>query len=264
MVCEKYVASGNDFLIFHSFCEDNRHELARRLCDRHNGIGADGLIVILPDKSLPEHQKCDFMWEFYNRDGSVASMCGNGSRAAAMYAFRHGLCGDNLCFRSHAGMIKAKILESTALDSTKVLVEFTPPKILHSSLIECNKQAWLLDTGVPHLVIFVQTPIECKHIDKQHLKHLRDKYDANINVAYIHDNAIFVRTFERGVEDETLACGTGMAASFVVAYQQNLVREKTIVIPASGEELEFFRTHDGVLSFAGLVRRVGMCYIENL
>ena len=77
----KYSANGNDFVLFHSFIKKDRSKLAKEICDRQNGIGADGLIVLVP------HEIHDFEWEFYNSDGSTAEMCGNGSRACAHYAF---------------------------------------------------------------------------------------------------------------------------------------------------------------------------------
>ena len=85
MTVAKYSANGNDFVVFHTFVDVDRSDLAKRLCHRQEGVGADGLIVLLP------HDTYDFVWQFYNADGSEAAMCGNGSRAAAHYAFSHGL-----------------------------------------------------------------------------------------------------------------------------------------------------------------------------
>ena len=85
MKISKYCASGNDFVIITAFSNKNRSLLAKKLCDRFNGVGADGLIIILPDTNN------DFKWEFYNSDGSVAKMCGNGARAAFMYAYENNL-----------------------------------------------------------------------------------------------------------------------------------------------------------------------------
>ena len=99
----KYCASGNDFVIFHSLNGADRSGLARTLCDRQHGIGADGLIVLLP------HETYDFEWEFYNADGSTASMCGNGSRACAHYAYRFGLAQSSMEFLTGAGVIKASV-----------------------------------------------------------------------------------------------------------------------------------------------------------
>lgn len=255
MVCEKYVASGNDFLIFHTFCAQERSALAQQLCDRHNGIGADGLIALLPKGA---HDDCDFVWEFYNRDGSVATMCGNGSRAAALYAFNHGLCGRKLAFQTGAGRIAAKVLENG-----HVGVQFPFVRILQSDLHECAMPAFLLDTGVPHLVLCAHDDMESARPTTDDLRALRVRYNANVDVMHVAQNVVHVRTFERGVEAETLACGTGMAACFVVAHQNGrLAGSEGVVIPASGEELRFFYNGD-CLWFSGKVRYVATCQIPN-
>ena len=103
MFISKYSASGNDFVILHSFKKEDRSELAKKLCDRKNGIGADGLIVLVPHKNL------DFEWEFYNADGSYAAMCGNGSRATAHYAYNYGLANKEMKFLTGAGIISCKV-----------------------------------------------------------------------------------------------------------------------------------------------------------
>ena len=88
----KYSANGNDFVLFHSFIKKDRSILAKEICDRQSGVGADGLIVLVP------HDTHDFEWEFYNSDGSTAEMCGNGSRACAHYAFTYGLANEQMSF----------------------------------------------------------------------------------------------------------------------------------------------------------------------
>lgn len=255
MVCEKYVASGNDFLIFHTFCAHDRSALAQRLCDRHNGIGADGLIALLPKG---EHGDCDFVWEFYNSDGSVATMCGNGSRACVLYAFKHGLCGRELAFQTGAGRICAQVFENE-----HVAVQFPFVRILQNGLHECAMPAFLLDTGVPHLVLCAHDDVESARPTSEELRALRVRYNANVDVVYVAQNTVHVRTFERGVEAETLACGTGMAACFVVAHHNGqLVGNEGIVIPASGEKLHFYFAHD-FLWFSGKVRYVATCQIPS-
>ena len=103
MMIAKYSASGNDFVLFHSFIARDRSELARTLCDRQNGVGADGLIVLVP------HPEYDFEWQFYNSDGSTAEMCGNGSRACAHYAYSNGLAAAKMTFLTLAGVIGAEV-----------------------------------------------------------------------------------------------------------------------------------------------------------
>jgi len=240
MQIAKYNANGNDFVIFHTFIEVDRSELAKKLCNRQKGIGADGLIVLLP------HNEYDFKWQFYNNDGSVASMCGNGTRACAHYAYSNQLAGANMRFLTGAGVI------SSIVENDSVETEMTEPKKLRDSFEE-NGLTWhFCDTGVPHLVTFVED-INC--FDKTIARQMRFKYNANVNYATLENSTLHVRTYERGVEDETLACGTGMAACFYSAYCEKLIGENAKVYPTSKEEL-YLRMHEDKLFFKGLVQKV--------
>ncbi len=240
MQLAKYSASGNDFVIFHSFTERDRGDLARRLCDRHEGIGADGLIVLLP------HGEYDFMWQFYNADGSEAEMCGNGSRAAAHYAYHNGLAPAAMRFLTKAGLIGATV-EGDIVES-----QLTPYEIVRDDIVEDGERWWLIDTGVPHLVS-IRESIEDFDIEAARI--LRQKYNANVNIAKLEGDTISVRTYERGVEDETLACGTGMAACFVRLYTEGKVGDSAQLRPKSGEELSI-RIENDRLYFKGKVKKV--------
>jgi diaminopimelate epimerase len=242
MQITKYNASGNDFIIFHTFLQESRNELAKKLCHRQKGIGADGLIVIRP------HSSYDFEWEFYNSDGSDAQMCGNGSRVAAHYAVKNGLAKSQMKFLTVAGVIEAKVEED------KAEVKLTEPKII-DNLIVAEGMKWnLYDTGVPHLVTFVD---DLDIYNKDLAKTMRDNYNANVNFARIdpQTKTIQVRTYERGVEDETLACGTGMAACFYGANLVGDVPDETKVYPTSNEELSL-AIRDGFIYFKGKVEKV--------
>jgi diaminopimelate epimerase len=244
----KYSASGNDFVLFHTFVKKDYSKLAENLCDRHEGIGADGLIVLVP------HGEHDFEWLFYNADGSEAAMCGNGSRAAAHYAFSFGLAGEKMRFLTGAGVIEASV-EGDIVES-----QLTPYEVKMRSFKEEGFDWWLIDTGVPHLVTFVE---DLKQFDKDIARKMRYKYDANVNFGIIlRPNEIGVRTYERGVEDETLACGTGMAAVFVRAFEEKRVKDAAKLYPKSGEEL-FIRMEDGKLFFKGRVRRIFSTFKEE-
>lgn len=240
MQIAKYNASGNDFVIFHTFKKEDRSALAKTLCDRQKGIGADGLIVLLP------HADCDFAWQFYNSDGSMASMCGNGTRACAHYAFINGLAPSSMCFLTGAGVI-----HSTVVD-TIVETELTSPITLSEPFEEDGHTWFFYDTGVPHLVCFVEN---VSAFDKTIARQMRYAYNANVNYVALREGALHVRTYERGVEDETLACGTGMAASFYAAYRQKMVEKSVTVYPTSGEEL-FLRIENERLFFKGKVEQV--------
>ncbi len=216
MIVSKYSASGNDFVIFHTFKKEDRSKLAKKLCDRFNGVGADGLIVILP------HTKYDFEWQFYNSDGSIAEMCGNGSRAAAHYAYTNNLAPKKMKFLTLAGVIEAEV------DGDIVETQLTP----HKKLNDFNEWS-LFDTGVPHLVKLDKL----ENFDVNECRELRYKHNANVNVAEVKNGKLYVRTYERGVEDETLACGTGMCASFLKAKEAGLIGDSVKVYPKSNEEL---------------------------
>jgi len=240
MFLSKYSASGNDFVLFHTFVKSDWSTLAQKLCDRHEGIGADGLIVLLP------HEKYDFEWHFYNADGSEALMCGNGSRAAAHYAFSHSLAGLKMQFLTGAGVIGAQV------EGAMVQSDLTPPVIHDKAISEFNKDWWLIDTGVPHLVTFLD---EINEFDLKEAREIREKYNANVNIATIKDAKIYVRTYERGVEDETQACGTGMAAAFYMALQKDLCKNSMEVIPTSGETL-YLGMSMQTITFKGEVRNI--------
>ena len=239
MMIAKYSANGNDFVLFHTFVKKERSGLARMLCDRQNGIGADGLIVLVP------HGEYDFEWQFYNADGSDAEMCGNGSRACAHYAYSRGLAPANMSFLTIAGEIKAHV------DGTMVQSDLTPPVVRQRDIAEGGKRWWLIDTGVPHLITF---DADIRHFDIEEARELRHRYNANVNIARVDtDGSLYVRTYERGVEDETLACGTGMASAFYRANLEGLTGNKAEVYPRSGETL-YLGLADGTITFKGEVR----------
>ncbi|MFA5233522.1 MAG: diaminopimelate epimerase [Sulfurimonas sp.] len=249
MRVSKYSANGNDFVIFHTFVKKDRSSLAKKLCHRQDGVGADGLIVLVPHVKYDfqgSQSKIDFEWQFYNSDGSEAEMCGNGSRACAHYAFTNELAPSKMSFLTLAGVINAEV------DGNMVQSELTPPKILDKEIEHNGKKWWKIDTGVPHLV-YLTNNIEEFDIDEA--RELRYKHNANVNIAYVDGKNLKVRTYERGVENETLACGTGMAASFYRALQENLVGKNIKVYPRSGETL-YLGMNDRTITFKGEVKRV--------
>lgn len=235
----KYCANGNDFIILSADERAKRSELAKVLCDRYEGIGADGLVVLLP------HEDYDFEWEFYNKDGSSASMCGNASRAVAHFAHHIKGMDSKLRFLTAAGVIEAKV-DGDFVEVNLGKVRYT------KEAFEFENKIWQeCDSGVPHLVHFCK---DLNEFDKRTCELLRKKYNANVNYAKIVSrDLIKVRTFERGVEDETLACGTGMAACFYLAHSKDLVQDGVSIIPRSQEEV-FFRMQADCIHFKGRVR----------
>ncbi len=240
MQVSKYNASGNDFVVFHTFVEKDYSDLAKKLCHRQDGVGADGLIVLVPNKDS------DFKWLFYNSDGSRAAMCGNGSRACAHYAFANGLANSKMKFLTDAGYISS-IVEDDVVES-----ELTEVKELAKKFEEEGRVWYFYDTGVPHLVTEVKSLDE---YSKDLASKMRYKYNANVNfVLHAHD-ALYVRTYERGVENETGACGTGMAACFYALHVEGKVGSSSKVFPTSKEELNL-RFFEGKLFFKGRVKKV--------
>lgn len=241
MTYTKYSASGNDFIISHTFLEKDYTQKAIELCNRTQGIGADGFVVLVPDYT----KKADFKWLFYNSDGSEASMCGNASRAVAHYAYENNLAKESLSFITKAGIIKAKVEDNI------VQSQLTSPKLLKDEFSQDGFSWYFIDTGVPHLVTLVD---DLDKFDLDLCKKLRYEYNTNVNFAKIEDEKIYVRTYERGVEAETLACGTGMAACFIRANNLNLVPNVAFVYPKSKEELTLSKKNDEIF-FKGKVQK---------
>jgi diaminopimelate epimerase len=213
----KMNGAGNDFVLI-----DNRErklKLSReqviRLCHRQRGIGADGLFLLVPSAS----GKADWAWEFYNSDGSTAEMCGNGARCFARFITRTTGPRERTTFETGAGVITA------TFQGDRVTVNLTQPKDLRLDqwvpLGSSKVLAHLLNTGVPHAVIFV--PDADKAMVQQLGAEIRyhpqfAPKGTNVNfVQVLGPTSIRVRTYERGVEGETLACGTGVTASALVS-----------------------------------------------
>lgn len=238
MTVTKYSANGNDFVMIIKKKKKDRSKLAKRLCHRQNGVGADGLVVLIP------HPEYDFEWEFYNADGSTATMCGNASRAVAHFAMQKGISqGDEAEFLTGAGVIRAHV------NGLYVVSDMTKPIILSQEIKEDEENWWFIDTGVPHLVAIRDNIDE---FDIEQARRLRNKYNCNVDICKVEENTLYVRTYERGVEDETLACGTGMVACFVRAYGEHLVDEEVKVFPQSGDEL-YISLKEDIYKFGGKV-----------
>ncbi len=206
----KMVGAGNDFVLVDANL-NGYARLARTLCQRRTGVGADGLLV------LERSKKYDFKMRIFNADGSEAEMCGNGLRCAALLASKG---KKNLKIETIAGLYEAKIT-----DKNRVKIKMEEPKGLKLNIpIIISKRkirVGYADTGVPHVVIFVQG-IEKIDIDSigrgiRHHKMFKPR-GANVDFVEIIDGKnIKMRTYERGVEGETLACGTGAVASAIIA-----------------------------------------------
>jgi diaminopimelate epimerase len=171
-------------------------------------------------------------------------MCGNGTRAVALYAYTNQLVGSFTKFLTGAGEINCTI------DGDIVETQMTKPFEVKEPFNEEGFLCWIVNTGVPHIVIITE---DLNDFDLEVCARLRAKYNANVNFAKVEDGKLYVRTFERGVEGETLACGTGMVASFLRASNLGLIGDAVKVYPKSQEQLTI-RKQDGVLYFKGQVK----------
>lgn len=237
----KMTGSGNDFILVDNrkglVDTDNCRELVRRSCRRKLSAGADGFIFIENDPEV------DFRWRFFNADGSEAEMCGNGSRCATRFAHLWGVTAKaQMSFRTLAGIIRAEVM------GERVKVRMTAPHGLENDLcVETGDRSLCLhfiNTGVPHVVMLEESSASLENADVLHLGrtlryHSRfQPAGTNVNFAFVSDqHHMAIRTYERGVEDETLACGTGSIASALVAASKRLVASPVEVLTRSGETL---------------------------
>ncbi|MBW1981639.1 MAG: diaminopimelate epimerase [Deltaproteobacteria bacterium] len=236
----KMSGSGNDFVLIDNrsgkIAADKASELARSICRRKLSVGADGLILIENDEEV------DFRWQFYNADGSSAEMCGNGGRCAARLAYMLGISGRVLSFRTAAGIIRAEVLEQ------RVKLQITQPRelVLDESLElkQGTVTVHRVNTGVPHAVLLVDSQDALERIDVEEMgreiRYHQRSMPAGTNVNFIalgNDGSVRIRTYERGVEGETLACGTGAAAAALVAAAKGLSQPPTDIHVRSGEVL---------------------------
>jgi diaminopimelate epimerase len=209
----KYHGNGNDFIMI----DNTKNMLAlsvdrvAAICHRRFGVGADGLILInLCDKA-------DFEMIYYNSDGNVGSMCGNGGRCAAAFAFANGIAKREMRFLAYDGLHKAMITKGSGSDDEfDVSLQLADVKD-----IEFNSDYIFLNTGSPHYVEFVDHLAEFDVVEMGRKTRYSEKFHpngTNVNFVELRDNEVFVRTYERGVEDETLSCGTGVAATAIATY----------------------------------------------
>ncbi len=236
---------GNDFvLIDHRepfIPEAEQPQFAHRVCHRQLGAGADGLILI---EDCPT---ANFRWRFFNADGSEPEMCGNGGRCAARFAVIHGIAPADLSFETLAGTIKAevkgrrvKLLMSGVGD---VCLDQTIP------LDEATLVGHFMKVGVPHVAVPVDD-LEAAPVTQwgRAVRFHPLFQPAGTNVNFICNEspqAIRIRTYERGVEDETLACGTGSVASALLSARLGQVRSPVTVHTRGGEDLIIYFTPAG-------------------
>lgn len=232
---------GNDFILM-----DNRDcrvqvqdmaDWAKRLCPRAFSVGADGLIFL---EEAPDDDGLDYRWHFFNADGSRAEMCGNASRCAAKLALALGFAGPDHVFGTDAGPIKARVMPE--VDEIKVqLTPYTDLALnLKLNLNGSDVETHFVNTGVPHLVLFHdnarQADLKTLGPAMRYHEQFAPK-GVNANIAQVQSrDGMILRTYERGVEDETHACGTGAAAAVVLANKLGLV-DNQVRVETSGKEI---------------------------
>ena len=223
----KYQGAGNDFILV-----DDRNstfslgnEEIKKLCDRHFGIGADGLILLQKDENA------DFKMVYFNSDGREGSMCGNGGRCIVRFAEDLNLIQNRTHFHAVDGLHEALILG-----------DVIQLKMANVANVNSYPSHLFLNTGSPHHIEFVKEvdAIDVKHLGAQ-IRYGNPYFDEGSNVNFVEiveDGSLKIRTYERGVEDETLACGTGISAAAIAAFESGKIKANPVKVQAIGGNLE--------------------------
>ncbi len=232
----KMEGAGNDFIVI-----DNRekifpvpeHSLAAEMCVRKKSIGADGVIL------LQSSEKADFKMRIFNPDGGEAEMCGNGARCIAKFACDNKIAGRKMKIETMAGMLSASV------EGDMIKVKMGDPFDLKTDVYVSfpDKQVKLdfINTGVPHAVLFVEKigQVDVEGLGRK-IRNAAEFRPSGTNVNFVEispDNLVKVRTYERGVEAETLACGTGVVASAIISHRQKNVKAPVKVITKSEDSI---------------------------
>ena len=235
----KYQGTGNDFVMI-----DNRDldfpkstELVKNLCDRRFGIGGDGLILLENvDTQTVNGEKADFKMVYYNSDGNESTMCGNGGRCLVAFAHFLDVFEDKTIFDAVDGLHKAEIKNGVV-----------KLKMIDVPNISQDGNDTVLDTGSPHYVKYVEM-LKNYNVFKigNEIRNSETYKNEGINVNFVEvlpDNTLFVRTYERGVEDETYSCGTGVTAAALTFMNQN--DQTSVAVRVLGGQLKVYAEKDG-------------------
>ncbi|SDG55471.1 diaminopimelate epimerase [Psychroflexus sediminis] len=225
----KYQGTGNDFVLI-----DNRKsrfkndtKIIKEVCDRRFGVGADGLIL-LEDSSM---DLCDFKMLYFNADGNESTMCGNGGRCIVAFAKKLGLIDSETTFEAVDGLHSAIVKG----DSVNL-------KMVDVPMVNLSREASFLDTGSPHHVAFVDDVYDFDVFTQgrriRNLPNYKTIKGTNVNFIQVIDDVLHVRTYERGVEDETFSCGTGVTAAAITAKMSNKIDQLPVKVQTKGGVLE--------------------------
>lgn len=232
----KYQATGNDFIILdnrESLFDEIPGEIVQRICSRRFGIGADGLML------MNNHDEFDFEMIYYNADGNRSTMCGNGGRCMVKFAYHLGLKRYTYRFIAVDGYHEAEI-------DNKGWIRL---KMNNVENVTSTGTTSVLDTGSPHYIKFVNNVSGVNVVqDGREIRNNRKFSPEGINVNFVEhtgDDSIYVRTYERGVEDETLSCGTGVtAAALVSAHNEKGFNRVSVKTPGGLLSVEFNKLDD--------------------
>ena len=221
----KYHGAGNDFVIIDR--SDIPYELStvqiKQICERRYGIGADGLMLYEP------HKESDFKMTYFNSDGSESSFCGNGARCIVQFGIDHKRLSETIIFSFNDTLLGAKRKDD--------LIEINMSNV--SGVERLNNNNLFLDTGYPHQIVWV-SDLEKIDVEREG-RALRNAFSSagcNVNfVEYLGENKLAIRTYERGVEAETHACGTGITAAAIAAYFDRKTSSSEIELNAVGGKL---------------------------
>ena len=226
---EKYHGAGNDFIMIDCRETDESfftQERVKYLCDRHFGVGADGMILLLDDPST------DFRMKYFNSDGREGTMCGNGGRCIVAFVSSKGLINSRTHFTGIDGIHEAVINSDETVSLHMIDVKE----------VKKLSDGYLLDTGSKHFVTVRENVADINVFEEgRHLRY-QPRFGADgANINFIKpgkNNEIFIRTYERGVENETLACGTGSVASAITAYTLNRSDNSSYILHTQGGQLK--------------------------
>ena len=229
----KYEGNGNDFIIIddrkEEFSEDNVLMISK-LCDRKFGIGADGLIL------LRKHKAYDFQMIYFNSDGNESSMCGNGGRCLVSYALQLDIDLKTNSFLAIDGVHKFKVVDN------EIYLKMNDVK----DIVVKNGYNFL-NTGSPHVVQIVENVDEINVYEqgKKIRKQFQEMNGVNVNFVSFNNDIIKCRTFERGVENETLSCGTGVVAVALYIFKKKKISDNKIIVSTKGGSLSVSFKNDG-------------------
>lgn len=256
---EKFSGAGNDFVIILKPEFNPEPEIIKRLCDRHFGIGADGVLLIDASNSS------DFSLRYFNSDGSGDALCVNGARCAVMFAFHNGLCKKECSFEFVKKIFRAVIEDQL---NVKLFIDYSPLIQLNNEIDFLGKKLLVhfVDISSKHLVIDwydftskFSTMVSKDQFEtfdlnyfgrllRNHSEFLPDGVNVNF-IKQIKENRIRIRTYERGVEAETLACGSGSIASSIVIYLKKNIKTPINIITTSNKIFEIdFEEKEGLFS----------------